>query len=111
MPQGSRTGRQIHIPPYRLELDSGLLRAGERTISLRPKTWAVLCYLAERPGVLVTKGELLDAIWSGISVTEATLTKSIAEIRDALQDEVRQVGIYARRAAARLVHRLHWHAD
>jgi DNA-binding winged helix-turn-helix (wHTH) protein/tetratricopeptide (TPR) repeat protein len=90
MPQGSRTGRQIHIPPYRLDLDSGLLRAGERTVSLRPKTWAVLCYLAERPGVLVTKGELLDAIWGGIAVSEATLTKSIGEIRDALQDEVRQ---------------------
>jgi hypothetical protein len=42
MPEDSRTGRQIHIPPYRLDLDSGLLRAGERTVSLRPKTWAVL---------------------------------------------------------------------
>ncbi len=90
MPQGSRTGRQIQIPPYRLDLDSGLLRAGERTVSLRPKTWAVLCYLAERPGVLVSKGELLDAIWGGVAVTEATLTRSICEIRDALQDEVRQ---------------------
>ena len=81
--------REIHFPPYRLDLDAGFLRAGERTVSLRPKTWAVLCYLAERPGLLVTKDELLDAVWGDVAVTEATLTKSIGEIRDALQDEVR----------------------
>ena len=82
--------REVVFPPYRLDLDAGLLRAGGRAIALRPKTWAVLCYLAERPGMLVTKDELLDAVWSGVTVTEATLTKSIGEIRDALQDEVRR---------------------
>jgi DNA-binding winged helix-turn-helix (wHTH) protein len=80
---------EISFPPFRLDLRAGFLRAGDRTISLRPKTWAVLCYLAQRPGVLVTKDEILDAVWGEVSVTEATLTKSIAEIRDALRDEVR----------------------
>ena len=70
-------------------MNAGYLRSGDRAISLRPKTWAVLCYLAERPGMLVSKEELLDAVWGGIAVTEATLTKSISEIRDALHDEVR----------------------
>jgi DNA-binding winged helix-turn-helix (wHTH) protein/tetratricopeptide (TPR) repeat protein len=80
----------IHFPPYRLDLAAGFLRSGDRAISLRPKTWAVLCYLAERPGVLVTKDELLSAVWGDTAVTEATLTKSIGEIRDALHDEVRR---------------------
>jgi DNA-binding winged helix-turn-helix (wHTH) protein len=71
-------------------LDAGFLRSGDQAISLRPKTWAVLCYLAERPGVLVTKEELLNAVWGGTTVTEATLTKSIGEIREALNDEVRR---------------------
>src|SRR5205823_14369980 len=70
-------------------MNAWYLRPGDRAISLRPKTWAVLCYLAERPGILVSKAELLDAVWGGISDTEATLTKSISEIRDALHDEVR----------------------
>ena len=72
--------REIHFPPFRLDLDAGYLRSGDQAVSLRPKTWDVLCYLAERPGVLVTKEELLDAVWTGISVTESTLTKSIGEI-------------------------------
>src|SRR5437867_11438424 len=80
---------EIRFPPYALDMNAGFLRSGDRAISLRPKTWAVLCYLAERPGILVSKAELLDAVWGGISVTEATLTKSISEIRDALHDEVR----------------------
>src|SRR5438034_9109607 len=62
--------REVVFPPYRLDLEAGLLRAGGRAIALRPKTWAVLCYLAERPGMLVTKDELLDAVWSGVTVTE-----------------------------------------
>lgn len=89
MKAGSVSHRAINFPPYSLDLDAGFLRAGDRAITLRPKTWAVLCYLAERPGVLVTKEELLDAVWGGIAVTEATLTKSIGEIREALRDEVR----------------------
>jgi DNA-binding winged helix-turn-helix (wHTH) protein/tetratricopeptide (TPR) repeat protein len=82
-------GREVSFPPYRLDFETGFLHSGNQAISLRPKTWAVLCYLAERPGVLVTKEELLDAVWGGVAVTEATLTKSIGEIRDALNDEVR----------------------
>src|SRR5881296_3539488 len=80
---------EIRFPPYWLDMNAGYLRSGDRAISLRPKTSAVLCYLAERPGMLVSKEELLDAVWGGIAVTEATLTKSISEIRDALHDEVR----------------------
>ncbi len=85
-----RTGRQLRFDPYRLDLDAGVLRSGDRTISVRPKTWAVLRYLAEHPGVLITKDELLDAVWGDVSVSEATLTKSICEIRDVLNDEVRR---------------------
>jgi DNA-binding winged helix-turn-helix (wHTH) protein len=43
----------------------------------------VLLYLAERPGVLVTREELLDAVWPGVAVTPDTLTKSIGELRRA----------------------------
>ncbi len=53
---------------------------------MRPKTWAVLEYLVSRPGILVTKSELLDAVWPGQAVTESVLSKSIGELRVALGD-------------------------
>ena len=57
---------------------------------MRPKTWAVLLYLVERPGALVTKEELLDAVWRDVAVTPDTLTKSIGELRVALGDELKR---------------------
>ena len=76
----------VIFEPFRIDLRSGRLLRGSESVPLRPKTWSVLRYLAERPGVLVTKAELLDAIWTDISVTESVLSKSIGELRVALGD-------------------------
>ncbi len=79
----------IDFPPFRIDRRRGCLVRNDRAIALRPKTWEVLCYLAQRPGVLVSKGELLDAVWDGVVVGEDTLSKSISEIRVALGDDAR----------------------
>ena len=60
---------------------------GAQVIALRPKTWSVLLYLAHRPGALVTKDELFDALWPDVAVTPDTLNKSISELRAALGDD------------------------
>src|SRR5262245_55940135 len=74
---------------FRMDLRAGLLLRDRDPIPLRPKTWSVLRYLAERPGVLVTKQELLDAVWADAVVTEAVLSRSIWELRVALGDSSR----------------------
>ncbi len=79
--------RSIVFSSFRLDRRGGQLMRAGTPIPLRPKTWAVLVYLAERPGVLVTKEELLDAIWPDVAVTPDTLTKSIGELRLALGDD------------------------
>lgn len=89
-PRPSGTRREILFPPYRLDLDAERLYQGSEAIALRPKTFAVLRHLVEHPQTLVTKAALLDAIWTGVAVTESTLTKSIGEIREALHDDSHQ---------------------
>ncbi len=79
--------RPIVFSSIRLDRRSGQLTRAGVPIPLRAKTWAVLLYLAERPGVLVTREELLDAVWPGVAVTPDTLTKSIGELRRVLGDE------------------------
>ena len=59
---------------------------GTDQISLSPKAFSVLLYLAERQGTLVTKQELLDAVWPDIHVTEGVLKRAVLEIRKALDD-------------------------
>jgi DNA-binding winged helix-turn-helix (wHTH) protein len=79
----------ITFGPFRLDPGSGRLWRGRGAIPLRPKTWAVLLHLAARPGVLVSRDELLDAIWPDTAVTPDTLNKSIGELRIALGDDRR----------------------
>jgi DNA-binding winged helix-turn-helix (wHTH) protein/tetratricopeptide (TPR) repeat protein len=75
--------------PFRLDpRTESLWRAGLE-IRLRPKTFAVLRHLAERPGRLVTKDELLAAIWPDVEVGEEALTVCVNEIRRALGDGAR----------------------
>jgi DNA-binding winged helix-turn-helix (wHTH) protein/predicted ATPase len=85
----------IVFSSFRLDLRGGQLTRAGAPIALRPKTWAVLVHLAARPGILVTKEELLDAIWPDVAVTPDTLTKSIGELRLALGDDSANPGFIA----------------
>jgi TolB-like protein/DNA-binding winged helix-turn-helix (wHTH) protein/Tfp pilus assembly protein PilF len=55
-------------------------------VPLQPKTFDLLVHLVGHPGTLQTKQALLDAIWSGVIVTESSLTRSIHQLRTALDD-------------------------
>src|SRR5262245_36412512 len=76
----------IGFGPFRLDRRAGLLLRRREPIALRPKTWSVLCYLVERPGQLITKRQLLDAVWGEVEVTDSVLNNSIRELRIALAD-------------------------
>src|SRR5262245_17933534 len=62
------------------------LWAGEREISLRPKSFDVLCLLVERPGRLVAKDEIFQAVWPNVTVTDDSLFQCVRDIRQALND-------------------------
>ena len=80
----------IRIESFRIDLEAQALWRGDDRVHLRTKTWEVLRYLVTHPGALVTKGQLLDAIWGEVVVSEETLTKSISELRQALGDDPRK---------------------
>jgi adenylate cyclase len=78
--------RKLGFGRYVLDLGRGSLLVDGRELPLRPKTFAVLRHLVERPGRLVSKEELLEAVWPGLIVTDDTLVQSISELRRALGD-------------------------
>src|SRR5690242_21736513 len=55
-------------------------------ISLTPKAFDVLLFLAQHPNRLVTKEELLKAVWGDTFVEEGNLTQYISHLRKALGD-------------------------
>ena len=75
--------------PFSLDLVNECLRQGEQEISLTRKAFAVLRYLVEHPGRLVTKQELLEAVWSQTYVSEGVLTNCILRLRKVLADDAR----------------------
>jgi DNA-binding winged helix-turn-helix (wHTH) protein len=79
----------IEFPPYRLDQRTGRLWRGSQAVPLRPKAWALLCYLAARPGALVTKEEMHAGVWGEAVVSDDTLTHTLAELRQALSDDPR----------------------
>jgi DNA-binding winged helix-turn-helix (wHTH) protein/Tol biopolymer transport system component len=71
------------------EREFSLIRAGE-PLQLEPKAFRVLQYLLHHPQELVTKDELLDAVWKDIAVTENSPARAVAQLRRVLGDDVRE---------------------
>jgi TolB-like protein/DNA-binding winged helix-turn-helix (wHTH) protein len=76
---------------FKLDLERGALLRGEADQKLRPKSYEVLCYLLAHHGCLVSKDELLRAVWGRTVVTDDSLTQCLVEIRRALGDEARHI--------------------
>ena len=72
---------------FRLETANEQLWKGSLAIRLRPKAFAVLRHLVAHAGQLVTKQQLLDAVWPDTFVTDAVLKDSVRQVRDALGDD------------------------
>jgi AAA ATPase domain len=72
--------------PFRLDTVHGRVWQGERVTTLRPRSLAMLRYLVEHPGRLVTKAEVRQHVWAGTHVSDSVLRASVQEIRAALGD-------------------------
>jgi DNA-binding winged helix-turn-helix (wHTH) protein len=76
----------ICFPPFRLDPEDARLWHEARPLPLRPKAFAVLHYLLQHPGQLVTKEQLAKAVWSSTVVSETVLRVCLREIRRVLDD-------------------------
>jgi TolB-like protein len=71
---------------HTLDIARCSLRMADREVELRPKSFDVLRHLVENADRIVTKEELLKAIWPYVVVTDDSLTQCISEAREALGD-------------------------
>jgi DNA-binding winged helix-turn-helix (wHTH) protein len=71
------------------EREYALVRAGE-VLSVEPKAFRVLLILLRNPQKLIAKEELMNAVWGDATVTENSLTRSIAVLRKALGDDTQK---------------------
>jgi TolB-like protein/DNA-binding winged helix-turn-helix (wHTH) protein/Flp pilus assembly protein TadD len=74
-----------------LDLDRGTLTRNGADVPLRPKSYAVLQYLVDRQGTLVSRDELIQAVWGHLHVTDSSLSQCLRDIRQALGDQEQQL--------------------
>jgi DNA-binding winged helix-turn-helix (wHTH) protein len=91
-PGGLGAVERLDLADLTLDLRREELRdaTGPR-IELRNRSFSVLRHLATNADRVVTKDELLEANWPGVTVTEDSLTQCISEIRRALGDPSRDL--------------------
>ncbi len=68
-----------HIDP-----SSGLVRNGEQESLLQPQSIEVLQYLAHRPGEVISRQEIEEAVWKDRTVGYDALTGTMFKLRKAL---------------------------
>ncbi len=73
--------------PFVLERPSFRVLRDDQPLALSPKLVDLLLYFVSRPSLLITKDELLGAIWPDVAVTENALTQAVSDLRQALGDD------------------------
>ncbi len=81
-----QVGEPFLVGGWRVEPTLNRLVRGDVSVQLEHKAMDVLLCLVENAGEVVTKHELLDAVWQTEFVSDNTLQRRIAELRDALDD-------------------------
>jgi DNA-binding winged helix-turn-helix (wHTH) protein/predicted ATPase len=79
--------KRIVFDVFSLDLVNECLWKGSEEIKVRPKAYALLNYLLNHSGQLVTKEELLNAVWPETFVGDAVLKVTVRQLREALDDD------------------------
>jgi predicted ATPase/DNA-binding winged helix-turn-helix (wHTH) protein len=78
--------RKLRFGPFELSIGERMLRRDGRVLPLGDRALDILSYLAGRPGEVIAKQELIDHVWSNVTVAEGNLRVHVAAIRKALGD-------------------------
>jgi len=75
--------------PFRLDLDNAVLWQGDTSLTLRPKAFDLLAHLVCHAGQLVSKEDLMAAVWPDAVISDNALTASMSEVRRVLGETAR----------------------
>jgi DNA-binding winged helix-turn-helix (wHTH) protein len=83
---GAAVHRKLRFGPFELSIGERVLRRDGAVLPLGGRALDILIYLAERPGEVIAKKELIDHVWPDVTVEEGSLRVHVAAIRKALGD-------------------------
>src|SRR5262249_60817701 len=71
---------------YPLDTDRCELRLASDRVELEPQVFSILSYLVQERSRIVTRGDLIAAIWNGRFVSDSTINSRIAAARKVVGD-------------------------
>jgi WD40 repeat protein/DNA-binding winged helix-turn-helix (wHTH) protein len=80
----------FYVGEWRVEPDQNRLVRGSESTRLDAKAIAVLSFLAQHPNDIVTKEQIISAVWDGAFVSDEVLTTAIWGLRKALGDDAKE---------------------
>src|SRR6201990_3781324 len=83
---GTAVYKKLKFGPFELPIGERLLRRDGRVLPLGDRALDILTYHAARSGEVIAKQELIDHVWSDVTVEEGSLRVHVAAIRKALGD-------------------------
>ncbi|QPF95288.1 winged helix-turn-helix domain-containing protein [Bradyrhizobium commune] len=86
MPDDNNQDSAISFGPFRLFPKSRLLERDGAQLHVGGRALDILIFLAERPGEVVDKRELVKRVWADVNVDDGSLRFHIAALRKALGD-------------------------
>jgi len=81
----SGNGGALRFDAFRLDVVERSLRRAGVPVPVTAKVFDVLAYLAANPGRLVSRAELMSAVWPDVVVEDVTLARTVSDLRKALR--------------------------
>lgn len=81
--------RHLQIGSWLVRPDLNEISRSDEVRRVGPKVMGVLLVLAERPGEVVGKEQLIERVWDGSFTSDEALSAVIYELRRALEDDAR----------------------
>ena len=81
---------RLRVGDWRVDPNSDQISRDGTAVRVEAQTLRLLLYLAARPGEVVSIEELLDNVWSGVTVSSDSVYQAIASLRRILGDDPKQ---------------------
>jgi len=88
---------RIEFENFRLDTEQKQVTGPDGPVNLRPQTFAVLCHLIEQAPAVVSRDQLLDAVWGHQATSVSSVAQTIKELRQALGDSSSEPRLIATR--------------
>ncbi|TIW86196.1 MAG: transcriptional regulator, partial [Mesorhizobium sp.] len=77
----------IRLGACALDRDRGLILNNGRPVDVRARTFSLLVFLVEHANRVVSRDQIFEVVWKGLTVTDDALTQTIRDLRNVLGDE------------------------